>query len=115
MAYRPELDFRLARRSTALSQADLAHLLAVDQPRISKFERGKARPSTAEVATLDALFGRPLDTASLQILAERRDELLSRLRTIPDCPKSWRTCEARVKTLGAFSDFLADLDVDLYD
>src|SRR5579863_8960970 len=114
MVYKPELDLKLARRRAALSQIDCAHMLATDQPRISKFERGKAHPSVTELAILHALFGHALDTTSLGLIASRRDELLGRLKTIPDCPTAWRDPKTRFRTLASFAEFLADLDIELY-
>lgn len=114
MVYKPELDFKLARRRGALSQADCAHMLGTDQPRISKFERGKAQPSTVESVLLAALFGEALDRRSMTVIAEQQDELLERLRTIPDCPSSWRDPQRRFRTLASFAEFLSDLNPERY-
>ncbi len=109
------LDLRVARRRAALTQADCAHMLGTDQPRISKFEAGKANPTMVELSVLYLLFGQPLGKTSEEIIATRRDELLARLAAIPDCPPTWRDRQTRFRTLGAMAEKLAAIDTDLYD
>lgn len=114
MVYKSGLDLRVARKRAALTQADCAHMLGTDQPRISKFESGRATPSLVELSILYALYGRSLGRTSDEIVAARRDELLSRLKTIPDCPPLWRDPDTRFQTLAALAEKLAEIDPDLY-
>jgi len=110
MGYEFGLDLRVARRRAALTQADCAHLLGTDQPRISKFEAGTAMPSVVELSILYLLFDRSLGKTSDQILASMRDELLGRLANIPDCPPAWRDRRTRFQTLGDLAEKLSALD-----
>lgn len=112
MAYEFGLDLRVARRRAALTQADCAHLLGTDQPRISKFEAGTAMPSVIELSILYLLFDRSLGKTSEDILASMRDELLGRLASIPDCPPSWRDRQMRFRTLGELAEKLSAIDTE---
>jgi len=114
MVYEFGLDLRVARRRAALTQADCAHLLGTDQPRISRFEKGTATPSVAELSVLYLLFDRSLGKVSEEIVGRMRDELLNRLASIPDCPPAWRDRQTRFQTLGALAEKLAAIDTDLY-
>jgi transcriptional regulator with XRE-family HTH domain len=109
MGYEFGLDLRVARRRAALTQVDCAHLLGTDQPRISKFEAGTAMPSVVDLSILYLIFDRSLGRTSENILASLRDELLSRLASIPDCPPAWRDRRARFQTLGDLAEKLAAL------
>jgi len=115
MVHKFGLDLRVARKRAALTQADCAHMLGSDQPRISKFEAGKAMPTMVELSVLYLLFGQSLGRVSEEIVASRRDDLLGRLASIPDCPPAWRDRQTRFRTLAALADRLADIDSELYD
>jgi transcriptional regulator with XRE-family HTH domain len=115
MVHKFGLDLRVARKRAALTQADCAHMLGADQPRISKFEAGKAMPTMVELSILYLMFGQSLGRASEEIVASRRDDLLARLACIPDCPPTWRDRQTRFGTLGAVAEKLADIDPELYD
>ena len=115
MVHKFGLDLRVARKRAALTQADCAHMLGTDQPRISKFESGRAGPTMVELSILYLLFGQSLGQTSEAILASRRDDLLGRLASIPDCPPAWRDRERRFRTLGAVAETLAAIDPELYD
>lgn len=114
MVYDFGLDLRVARRRAALTQADCAHLLATDQPRISRFEAGTATPSIVELSILYLLFDHSLGKVSDKIIARLRDELLNRLASIPDCPPAWRDRQTRFQSLGGLAERLAAIDPDLY-
>lgn len=114
MSYKFGLDLRVARRRAALTQADCAHLIGSDQPRISKFERGVATPSVVELSVLFLLFDKSLGRMSEEIVASLRDELLSRLASIPDCPPAWRDRQTRFGTLGSLAERLAAIDPERY-
>ena len=115
MVHKFGLDLRVARKRAALTQVDCAHMLGTDQPRISKFESGRAMPSMVELSILFLLFDQSLGLAAEEIIASRRDELMSRLATIPDCPPAWRDHQKRFKTLAAVAEKLAAIDPDQYD
>src|SRR5882724_7046539 len=89
MVYNFGLDLRVARKRAALTQADCAHMLGTDQPRISKFEAGRTTPTIVELSILYLLFDKSLGRTSEEVVASRRDELLNRLASIPDCPPTW--------------------------
>jgi transcriptional regulator with XRE-family HTH domain len=114
MAYNFGLDLRVARRRAALTQIDCAHLLGCRQSRISKFEAGDATPTVEELSILYLLFDRSLGKTSEEIVAALRDELLSRLASIPDCPPAWRDRQTRFHTLGGLAERLAAIDPELY-
>jgi len=115
MVHELGLDLRVARKHAALTQADCAHMVGIGQPRISKFEAAKATPSVVELAILHLLFGQPLSRTSEGIIAVRRDELMGRLVTIPDCPENWRDSKRRFKTLSDVAEKLAAINPELYD
>ena len=115
MVYKLGLDLRVARRRAALTQTDCAHLLGAAQSRISKFEAGDTTPTVEELSILYLLFDRSLGNTSEEIVASLRDELLSRLVSIPDCPPAWRDRQTRFQTLGSLAERLAAIDPEHYD
>ena len=115
MVHKFGLDLRVARKRAALTQVDCAHMLGTDQPRISKFESGRAMPSMVELSILYLLFGQSLGRVSEEIIASRRDDLMSRLAHIPDCPPAWRDHKKRFETLGVVAEKLAAIDPEQYD
>jgi transcriptional regulator with XRE-family HTH domain len=115
MVHKFGLDLRVARRRAALTQADCAHMLGTDQPRISKLEAGRVVPTMVELSILYLLFGESLARASEAIVASRRDDLLGRLATIPDCPPAWRDRQTRFRSLGAVAERLAEINPELYE
>lgn len=60
---------RVARKAKDLHLDDLGELIGRDQPRMSRIEHGKCRPTAREVADLVRVLGLPPDEA-LRLAAE---------------------------------------------
>ncbi len=114
MVYQFGLDLKVARRRSALTQADCAHLLGVDQPRISKFEAGTATPTVVELSILCLIFNRPIGNISAEVVISIGEQLQRRLASMPPCPESWHDRAHRERTLGLIAQKLSSLD-EAYD
>lgn len=66
------------RRVAGLSQFQLAKLLGVSDKAVSKWENGKAKPTTNTLRKLAALFGVPLEEL-LQMRQERKNMLIRKI------------------------------------
>ena len=115
MVYQFGLDLKVARRRSALTQADCAHLLGIDQPRISKFEAGTAVPSVVELSILCLIFNRPIGGMSQEIVISVGSSLQERLASMPPCPETWHDREHRLRTLGLIAQKLSTLDDEAYE
>ena len=103
------LDLKVARKKAGLTQADCAHLLSVDQARISLLERGKAKPSMREFVLFSVIFGRPLEQLFSGVVAAAAHELRGRLPSIPTSPRYWPGRFSRSHTLQSLAERLAAL------
>ena len=83
------LDLRVARRKSGLSQQDCAHLVDVQQSRISKLESGKRPPSVQEICTLSLIYGKSFESLFGSVFKNARQLLRDQLATIPNSPKHW--------------------------
>jgi transcriptional regulator with XRE-family HTH domain len=115
MVYQFGLDLKVARRRSALTQADCAHLLGVDQPRISKFEAGTAVPTVVELSILCLIFDRPIGGMSQEIVISVGPSLQERLASMPPCPETWHDRAHRLRTLGLIAQKLSSLDDEAYE
>lgn len=78
------LDLRLARQKSGLTQNDCAHLMAVDQSRLSALEHGRSRPSLEQICMLSIIYGRSFESLFALILEESRTVIGRRLETLPE-------------------------------
>ena len=101
------LDLKVARKKAGLTQADCAHLLSVDQARISLLERGKAKPSMRELGLFSVIFGRPFERLFSGLVVEAAHELSGRLSSVPTCPRHWPARLNRSHTLENLAERLA--------
>lgn len=115
MVYQFGLDLKVARRRSALTQADCAHLLGVDQPRISKLEAGTATPSVVELSILCLIFNRPIGNVSQEVIISLGQSLQERLASMPPCPETWHDRQHRLRTLGIIAQKLEALDKETYE
>ena len=76
------LDLRLARKKAGYTQDDIAHLLATHQAVVSELEHGKRRPGLTEIIDLSLVYGRSFDSLFSDIMAERKQHLITRLATL---------------------------------
>lgn len=76
------LDLKVARRRSGLTQSDVAHLLNIDRTLISKFERGKRRPSGEQVALMCVIYGLPLPEIYTASVSEIHNLLARRIKTL---------------------------------
>ena len=80
------MDLRAARRKSALSQDDLAILLALPQTSISQIERGTRPPSVTELYTLSLIFSRSFQSCFDEVDRQVRPLLKRRLKQLPKKP-----------------------------
>lgn len=109
MIYEYSLDLKVARRKSGLSQGDCAHLLGIDQPRLSKMEAGKSTPSIYELSILCLVFDTPASAVHDRILASLALALEERLGSMPDCPTNWPDRFNRSNTLNILAEKLETL------
>jgi transcriptional regulator with XRE-family HTH domain len=81
------VDLRLARRKAGLTQQDVAHLLDIQQTRLSELERGRKEPTLRELCCLSIILNRRFEGLYADLLDEARFELRERL---PDMPRTAR-------------------------
>ena len=84
MATEFSLDLRKARRQAGFLQSDIAQLLGSQQSAVSDLEGGRRRPSLLEIVTLSLIYGRSFESLFAAIMAETRQALLDRLKSLPD-------------------------------
>lgn len=77
-------DLRLARRKAGFTQYDLAHLLDIQQAKVSDLEQGHKRPNLHEIVDLSLVYGRSFESFFSALLAERKDALQKRLERLPN-------------------------------
>lgn len=77
-------DLRLARRKAGYTQGDVAHLLSVQQSKVSTLEVGSKRPTLEEILDLSLIYGRSFESFFSTLLSERKATLLQRLERLPN-------------------------------
>jgi len=83
------LDLRHARRKSGLSQAEVAHLIAINQATYSRFEHGTLSPSVEQLCILSLIYGRSFSSYFERITTAQKPGLKKRLDALPpkDRPK----------------------------
>jgi len=76
-------DLRLARRKAGYTQGDVAHLLSSHQSLVSELELGRRRPSLEQIIELSLVYGRSFESFFGELLTERQEALLKRLKRLP--------------------------------
>ncbi len=66
------------RKKSGLSQSELAEKIGVTNKAVSKWENGKAKPSTDVLRKLAVLFGQPIDEL-MQMRKERKDMKITKI------------------------------------
>ncbi len=100
-------DLRVARRKSALSQADCAHLQGVNYSRISKLEAGRRLPTALELAILVLVLDQPAAPLIRELGFAVAEVLLQRLRTMPQAPTTWPDRRTRLQSLRTVADRLS--------
>lgn len=77
------LDLRHARRKSGLSQAEVAHLIAINQATYSRFEQGALTPSVEQLCVLALIYGRSFTSYFERITAAQIPGLKNRLDALP--------------------------------
>ena len=91
------------RSRSGLTQIDLAHLMRVDQSRISRIESGHYEPTIGELCTLSIIYDKELGRRSFMNTKDVIPLIKKRLDTMPACPLYWHSKAERMKTLDALS------------
>lgn len=103
METRFAVDFKVARRRSGLSQADVAHLLGVSRTRVSKLECGHAAPSAEELAVLSLIYSQSflaLGSAAMPALVQA---LQTRLQDLPNLESYASGRSVKSQTLNSLS------------
>ena len=101
MKHHYAVNLRAARRRSALSQEDCAHLLGISQPRMSKIEAGVLEPTIKEACGLCILFEMPLTELYSETAVSAVRSFEHRLSTMPDAPLIWRGKRRRLDTIAS--------------
>lgn len=80
-------DLETARKKSGLRQEDCAHLLDIDETRMSRIETGKREPTAREAAALSLVYGKPMESLLSGLLDELVAVLVLRVGTMPPAPK----------------------------
>ena len=108
------LDLKVSRRKSGLTQKDCAHLLAIHPSKISLLESGNALPDIRDIAALTVIYGRSFESLFQSIVLEVQHSLKKRLRTMPESPRRWLLRFNRQHTLDTVADRLEIID-DQYE
>ena len=65
------------------TQGDVAHLLSSHQSLVSELELGRRRPSLEQIIELSLIYGRSFESFFGELLTERQEALLQRLKRLP--------------------------------
>lgn len=76
---------------------------------MSELETGKSRPKLRDAFLLAAIYGRPVESLLPGSVDEARRLLMSRLPTLPDCPRRWLGRFNRQNTLNELASRLEGL------
>lgn len=77
------LDLRHARRKSGLSQAEIAHLLDINQATYSRFEQGALTPSVEQLCSLALIYGRSFTSYFERITTAQKPRLKQRVDALP--------------------------------
>jgi len=77
------LDLRHARRKSGLSQAEIGHLVDINQATYSRFEQGALTPSVEQLCILALIYGRSFTSYFERITAAQKPGLKKRLDALP--------------------------------
>ena len=102
------LDLKVQRRKSGLSQEDVAHLIGVHPSKISTLEAGKTLPSLKDIAALSVIFGKSFEEFVHSFVQEARKQIGARLPSMPEAPKRWLSHFNRQHTIDAMADQLTD-------
>ena len=108
------LDLKKTRRSAGLTQEDCAHLLNVDQSKISNFEHGKQVPDLREFTMLSLIFGTRFEGFFATMALDVCRGLRKRLAAMPQGNKSAASRFNRANTLHSLADRLAAINVQYH-
>ena len=108
MEYSIAVDLKVARRRSGLSQADVAHLLAVDRSRVSKLEHGHYQPAAHELVGICLIYGKDLSRLCPSVIGEACKALNSQLATLPNQADKTNGLDNRSQALSNLAERLAD-------
>lgn len=107
------LDLRSARRKAGFVQGDIAHLINAHQSGISDLEQGRRLPNLKEIVTLSLIYGRSFESLFGAVMAEARQELLKRVKTLPAEVRDFAGTFNRAASIRRLGERLSDeLDGD---
>lgn len=104
------LDLKVARRKSGLTQQDCAHLLDINNAKVSFMEHGKVMPSIMEICTLSLLYGKSFESLFGSVMKDAERDLKERLATLPVVSNRWLGRFTRQNTLNRLSDRLGSRD-----
>ena len=104
------LDLRLARRRSGYTQRDCAHLLSVNQSKLSALETGRDTPTLEQICTLSLIYGRSFESLFAEIMARARTSLRARLTSMPRDTRRFSGTRFRDRSLQKLGERLAEED-----
>lgn len=102
------LDLKTARRNSGLTQEDCAYLMGCHPTKLTRLEGGARLPELKDICMLGLIFGRTFESLFAYILNTCRNELSTRLESLPECPGNWSGRRNRQETLNRLAADLAD-------
>lgn len=106
MQFNFALDLKVARRKAGLTQQDVAHLLDIQESRVSRLENGKAQLGIHEIAALTLVYGKPFEGLFAEALDEIAEALPERMSNMPACQDGWLGRFNRENTLSNITNRL---------
>lgn len=106
------LDLRLARRKSGFTQADTAHLLALNRSKLSLLETGLRLPSLVQICTLSLIYGRSFESLFGVIMQEAKSALQTRILSIPKNSRKYAGSFNRDHSIERLARRLADEQKD---
>ncbi|MCB1474836.1 MAG: helix-turn-helix transcriptional regulator [Rhodobiaceae bacterium] len=103
------LDLKVARRKSGLRQSDCAHLIGINQSRLSQFELGRMMPNAAECCALALIYDRSVESLFDSVLLQLCEDLPERVASLPDCGANWSTIRNRQQTINRLAEALSVL------
>lgn len=101
-------DLRLARRRAGLTQADCAHLMGIQQSRISELESGEKSPSAHELCVLSIILDRRFEGYISDELSQLTNALGPRLTSLPRLKRISASTFNRHRTLERLRHLMRD-------